>query len=145
MNRNYNYYQGNNYGFTNYQRDMFNPILFNESEGYMKGNMFRNLYDPYKNYQMPVLKPTNEQEKMFLDMAEASFAAHDLNLYLDLYPSDGNMIDLFNQYREKANELTMAYEKKYGPIVLSSNALNTSPFLWQTQSFPWNVGGVSNV
>ena len=145
MNNNYNYYRENDYRFNNYQRNMDNPMLFNEQEGYMKGNMFRNLYSPYGNYQIPILKPTSKQEKMFLDMAEASFAAHDINLYLDLYPNDGNMLELFNKYREKANELTFVYEKEYGPIILSSSSLNTSPFLWQTQSFPWNVGGVSNV
>ena len=112
----------------------------NNNYNYYRENDYR-----FNNYQIPILKPTSKQEKMFLDMAEASFAAHDINLYLDLYPNDGNMLELFNKYREKANELTFVYEKEYGPIMLSSNSLNTSPFLWQTQSFPWNVGGVSNV
>ena len=78
-------------------------------------------------------------------MSEAEFAAHDLNLYLDLYPNDGNALDLFNKYRKEANKLMMEYEEKYGPILISSDSLNTSPFLWQTLIFPWNMEGLSNV
>lgn len=141
MNKDFNYdyypFDGN--------RDMNDPKYFTEKEGYLRGNMFRNLYSQYKNYEPMALTPTNEQEEMFLRMSEADFAAHDLNLYLDLYPNDGNAIDLFNRYRKEANRLRDAYEEKYGPILISSDSLNTSPFLWQTQIFPWNMEGLSNV
>ncbi len=30
-------------------------------------------------------------------------------------------------------------------ILISSDSLNTSPFLWQTLIFPWNMEGLSNV
>ena len=75
-------------------------------------------------------------------MAEAEFAAHDLNLYLDLHPQDGNILDLFNQYRRQGNQLMMEYEKKYGPLTTSSDTLNTSPFMWEAQAFPWSTGGM---
>ena len=141
MNRDFNY----NYYPNNMDRDMNNPKFFTEKEGYLRGNMFRNLYSEYKNYEPQVLRPMNEQEEMFLRMSEAEFTAHDLNLYLDLYPNDGNAIDLFNKYRKESNRLMMAYEEKYGPILISSDSLNTSPFLWQTLIFPWNMEGLSNV
>ena len=141
MNRNFNY----NYYPSNMDRDMNNPSFFNKEEGYIKGNMFRNLYSQYKNYEPAILRPANEQEEMFLRMSEAEFAAHDLNLYLDLHPNDGNALDLFNKYRKEANRLMMEYEEKYGPILISSDSLNTSPFLWQTLIFPWNMEGLSNV
>ena len=143
MNRDFSY----NYNcyFHNMDRDMSNSKFFNENEGYLRGNMFRNLYNQYKNYQPQVLRPTNEQEEMFLKMSVAEFAAHDLNLYLDLYPNDGNVLDLFNKYRKEANKLMMEYEEKYGPILVNSDSLNTSPFLWQTLIFPWNMEGLSNV
>ena len=143
MNRDFNY----NYNCypNNMDRDMNNPKFFTEIEGYLRGNMFRNLYSQYKNYEPAILRPTNEQEEMFLRMSEKEFAAHDLNLYLDLYPNDGNALDLFNKYRKEANKLMMEYEEKYGPILISSDSLNTSPFLWQTLIFPWNMEGLSNV
>ena len=140
MNRNFNY----NY-YPNMDRDMNNPKYFTHKEGYLRGNMFRNLYKGYMNYQPAVLRPTNEQEEMFLRLSEAEFAAHDLNLYLDLYPNDGNALELFNKYRMETNRLMMEYEKKYGPILINSDSLNTSPFLWQTLIFPWNMEGLSNV
>ena len=140
MNRNFNY----NY-YPNMDRDMNNPKYFTPKEGYLRGNMFRNLYKGYMNYQPAVLRPTNEQEEMFLRLSEAEFAAHDLNLYLDLYPNDGNALELFNKYRMETNRIMMEYEKKYGPILISSDSLNTSPFLWQTLIFPWNMEGLSNV
>lgn len=119
-----------------------NPTLFSSSEGFAKGNMFSNNYTPYKNYQPQVLRATSEQEQLFLQMAEADFAAHDLNLYLDLHPQDGNMLDLFNQYRRQTNQLMMEYEQKYGPLTTSSDTLNQSPFMWTAQAFPWNTGGM---
>lgn len=118
------------------------PSLTNPQDGFIKGNMFKNLYNPYKNYQPQALTANNDQEALFLRMAEVEFAAHDLNLYLDLHPQDGNMIDLFNQYRMESNQLLVEYEKKYGPINISSDSLNQSPFLWQTLTFPWNEGGL---
>ena len=78
MNRDFNY----NYYPNNMDRDMSNPKFFTEKEGYLRGNMFRNLYSQYKNYEPQTLRPTTEQEEMFLRMSEAEFAAHDLNLYL---------------------------------------------------------------
>ncbi len=142
MNRNINY--SYNY-YENMNRDMENPNFFMENEGYLKGNMFKNLYKPYMNYEPAILRPNGQQEKLFLKLAEAEFAAHDLNLYLDLYPNDGNALDLFNKYRKMANKLMMEYEEMYGPILVSSDSLNTSPFLWQTLTFPWNMEGLSNV
>ena len=143
MNRDFNY--NYNYYPNNMDRDMSNPKFFTEKEGYLRGNMFRNLYSQYKNYEPQTLRPTTEQEEMFLRMSEAEFAAHDLNLYLYLYPNDGNALDLFNKYRKEANRLMMDYEEKYGPILISSDSLDTSPFLWQTLIFPWNMEGLSNV
>ena len=107
MNRNFNY----NY-YPNMDRDMNNPKYFTEKEGYLRGNMFRNLYSRYKNYEPQILRPTTEQEEMFLRMSEAEFAAHDLNLYLDLYPNDGNALDLFNKYRKDMEDYLIGIEKK---------------------------------
>lgn len=119
-----------------------NPSLTAPKDGFTKGNMFKNLYNPYKNYHPQTLKAMNDQEALYLRLAEIEFAAHDLNLYLDLHPQDGNMLDLFNQYRMEGNQLMMEYERKYGPINIVSDSLNQSPFLWQTQAFPWNEGGL---
>ena len=104
--------------------------------------MFKDSYIPYKNYTPQVLTPTSEQDDLFLRLSEQEFAAHDLNLYLDLNPQDGNMLETFNQYRKEANNLLNEYEARYGVINISSEALKDSPFKWEMENFPWNEGGM---
>lgn len=135
----YNY---NNYLLNNYLRNTTpsignrQPALYTPEEGYNKGNLFTNLYNSYKNYKPVELVPRNEQEALFLELSQNDFAAHELNLYLDLFPGDVTMLTLFNDYRKKANELTREYENKYGPLTVSSDNLS-STFLWEKQSWPW--------
>ena len=50
--------------------------------------------------------------ELLLNVNQLSFAAHELNLYLDIYPNDTQMIELFNHYRSMANEAIERYEKK---------------------------------
>ena len=68
-----------------------------------------------------------------------AFAAHELNLYLDLHPEDTTMLTLFNDYRQKTNDLTKQYEEKYGPLSISSDALTQAPFMWEQNAWPWEV------
>ena len=144
---NYNYFNEDwyknlpqtNYSYRNLNSNMntFNPTLVNPNEGYIRGNIFSNLYDQYKNYKPAQLRPTNEKERIFLELAQNSFAEHELNLYLDLNPNDVSMLKLFNDYREKCKILTEEYESKYGPLSISSNVLNQSPFMWDKNPWPW--------
>ena len=59
-------------------------ILENINEGYSKGNAFKNLYVPYKNYKVKKLVPRNEQEDLFFKLSAAAFYAHEINLLLDI-------------------------------------------------------------
>jgi capsule polysaccharide modification protein KpsS len=113
------------------------PSLFNPSEAYLKGNLFVDLYKPYKDYKPATLHATSERDKLFLALSEMAFCAHELNLYLNVHPEDNSMIALFNDYRRETNRLMVEYESKFGPITLSSDALNNTPWLWATQDWPW--------
>lgn len=117
------------------------PTLFTPKEGYEKGNLFSNLYDSYKNYKPASLVASNEQDALFLELSQNSFAAHDLNLYLDLHPDDVTMLALFNDYRTKTNQLMNEYEQKYGPLTVSSED-NSTNFLWESKPWPWEGGNV---
>lgn len=119
--------------------DMNNMALIMPSIGYDRGNLFKDLYDQYKNYKPDTLETKTEQEKLFLELARMSFAAHELNLYLDLNPDDVGMLKLFNDYRHKSNELRREYEEKYGPLCINSNSLNNTPFMWEKSPWPWEV------
>ena len=105
---NYNWYRDMNRKNTDYN----NQKLFNPKEGFIKGNMFSNLYNQYKNYQPVVLNPKNEQQKLLFDLQGICFAAHELNLYLDTHPEDQSMLMLFNDYCEKERKLAKEYEEK---------------------------------
>lgn len=137
---NYNYLNDTMYqnmrinSMRNYNR---NSSLFTPIDGYNNGNMFSNLYSQYKNYRPAQLSGNTEKEKMLLEIGRLSFAAHDLNLYLDLYPNDESMLTLFNDYRKSADELISQYEAKYGPLNVNSNSLENGPFKWINGPWPW--------
>ena len=121
-------FKGNN----NYQGNL---KLTNPLNGYLKGNIFEDLYDGYKNISIPKLKFNSTKEEMLFNINEMSFYSHDLNLYLDNYPNDKNALDLYKKYSNMTNALIKEYESKYGPIEVSGSSSNI-PFNW-VSSFPW--------
>lgn len=133
-----------NYVNNNYNQPIFtensNPNkLYDPYQGFIRGNLYKSLYNGYKVNPMD-LKPANEQAKMLTQLDSLCFATTDLNLYLDVFPEDKDMIQLFNQYRTQENLLMEEYQRKFGPITLSSNANNTYPFIWINSPWPWEGG-----
>ena len=116
----------------NQQNNIVSPY-----EGFIRGNMFKNLYDPYKVNTPFEIRPLNQQAEMLTQINALGFALIDLNLYLDVYPNDNETINLFNKYRLQKKELLNNYENQYGPIELSSDALNTYPWSWDNKPWPW--------
>lgn len=110
--------------------------LVNVEEGFRRGNIFANLYWPYKKQTYNFI-PKNERQKLLVDIMENGFYAHELNLYLDNYPSDSEKISLFNEYNNKTMKLINDYNNKYEPITLSSNNLNEVPWIWEDSPWPW--------
>lgn len=113
--------------------DLYTPI-----EGYMKGNMFRDLYDPFRNYTPSKLTPRNAQEEVLLNLSQMHFAMHEANLYLDNFPNDRNMIQKFNEYRKAYDELLNEYQSKYGPLEINNPYMTNSPFAWTNDIWPWD-------
>ena len=141
---NYNYFDTFNNTFlppqmSNYDNyNTMNNMLFGPYEGYIKGNMFRNLYEQYKNYQPAPITPMNEQEEALLNLNQFQFAMHELNLYLDVFPNDANMMNQFVTFRNNYNKLLSEYENKYGALNINSTSLNSIPFRWSSTPWPWN-------
>lgn len=106
-------------------------------EGFLRGNLFYNLYVPYKNYKYRQINPVSEKEYNMLMVQAYAFAAHDLELYLDVNPNDSNAIVLRNKYFDLYKSFKNQYENKYGPICLDSNLLNNKTWLWNTKVWPW--------
>lgn len=117
--------------------DKNNPNLVDPKEGFLRGNLFANLYDPYKNYKYGMLKATNEREELLYSILMYKFALKDLNLYLDNYPNNSQMINLYNKYLTEEKKLCNQYEMKYGPLTVDSENLGNTSWKWIKSPWPW--------
>lgn len=116
-----------------------NLDLYTPYEGYIRGNLFKNMYDQYKNFQPGKIKINSEQEEMLLNIGQIAFAAHELNLLLDNYPNNQEALDLFNKYQRMTDEVIKNYERRYGPLNVSSMDMKTIPFKWENDKWPWEM------
>lgn len=132
----YNYIN-NNYNQPMYTKDENPASLYDPYNGFIRGNMFPNLYNGYKLDKPLDIKPNNDKQSLLLYVDALSFAAHDINLYLDVYPNDKDMINLYNQYRMEANNLMEEYQNKFGPLLVSNDSTNTVPWSWDNRPWPW--------
>ena len=132
-------YVNNNYNQPMYTEDVNSKKVYDPYQGFIRGNMFPTLYNGYGIKNLDI-NPTNEQARMLTTLSALEFAAHDINLYLDLHPEDKDMIELYNQYRIESNELRDKYENAYGPILASSNTTNQIPWNWKNSPWPWERG-----
>lgn len=114
-----------------------NNNLFEPYQGFVRGNMFQNLYSQYgKIYDV---KPMNEQAELLTYIDVLDFACIDLDLYLDVFPDNSKMIQFYNQLMNEKKKAEAKYEEMYGPISLSSNTLNTMPWAWIICPWPWEA------
>lgn len=111
------------------------PKTVSEEEGFLRGNMFANEYEPYKN--MTYIKPKikGERELYLFKIMEVCFAINDYNLYLDVHPNDKDILTKYKTATEKLHRLTKEYEEKYGPLSINASAYDT--FKWIESPWPW--------
>lgn len=135
----------NSYNEINMPNATFNIVeyrnnnLYTPSEGLNKGNMFKELYNPYKNYIYKIVVK-GKKEELLLSIQELTFALKDLNLYLDLHPDDKNALETFKNYSEELKRHKEIYNKEYS--ALCANEVNKNYFDWVNSPWPWdNMGG----
>ena len=116
-----------------------NVILYDDKDGFMYGNMFKNEYDSYKSYRPVQLESNTELGKLLLKIYQYDFALNDLSLYLDLHPDDGDVYKVFKKYTEELRKCVDVYEKKYGPMELDNSQY--SNYLWDEGPWPF-IGGM---
>lgn len=141
--KNYNYTNMNMYDKQNsFNNNTYNNLkqenLYDPYNGLIRGNMFKNLYDPYLNKEPYEIKPMNEQAALLTQIDSLAFAMTDLNLYLDVFPDDKEKINLYNQYRSEQKNMLSEYESKFGPLTQNSNSLNSYPWAWNNMPWPWD-------
>lgn len=114
---------------------MINNELFEPYQGFIRGNMFKSLYDQYgKVYD---IKPLNEQAELLTYIDIYNFACIDLKLYLDINEDDEELINIYNMYSAELKKYMMEYENKYGPLTENSIFMKDGGN-WLTP-FPWEV------
>ena len=109
--------------------------LFDVYNGFIRGNMFPDLYNTYKITRPYDVKPMNEQAELLTKVDAYCFAAHELNLYLDTHPDDRDMINLFKELSQDSKSAIDEYENKYGPLFVDSSI--SYPWTWNKFPWPW--------
>ncbi|MEG0026436.1 MAG: spore coat protein CotJB [Bacilli bacterium] len=123
-----------------YEQNNFNKIqqndIYDPYNGFIRGNMFPELFNNYKTNPYEI-RPMNEQAELLTYIDALDFATLDLNLYLDIHPTNQKAIALFNQYNIQKKEYIKKYESNYGPLLTNSEYLNNCPWPWVKNPWPW--------
>ncbi len=130
---------GINLGMPNMEeKPMVEPTknVLSSEEGFLRGNMYKDEFKPYKNYTYRKIEPLGKREKLLFEIMQYDFAINDLNLCLDLHPDDASLYQLFQKYVKLACDKYLEYGKLYGPLLLDET--NGSTFNWISDPWPWN-------
>ena len=106
-------------------------------QGFIRGNMFANLYDGYKNYKPDDINSSSERENLLNQWQQYNFALVDLNLYLDTHPNDSNALKLYQNYLNITKKIGDKYEEMYGPLTTDSNTASKNGWNWIRSPWPW--------
>jgi len=117
--------------------ESMNNELYNSYEGYTRGNMFKNLYEPYMNYKPKQIIPKNEKEELLLNLNKIQFCTHELSLVLDIDPNNISILKEFNKYKNEYDRLLKEYESKYEVINIEGANYNENSYGWQKDKWPW--------
>ena len=72
---NNNFYEIPNDWYNEFNNNFMNNTNLSEPKnGFLRGNLFNNLYDPYKNYKYRELKPNNKREELLYNILMYNFA-----------------------------------------------------------------------
>ncbi len=133
-----NFFDLNKLGQNKNQLEKTNIEIVTPIEALSKGNMDKNLYNQFENYQPVLLNKNNPN-----DMLKAyNFILIDLQLYLDVHPEDENVKELFNEYVRRWHETKEKVQKINGPLYLASTA-DSQNLNWDWQK-KWPFEGKMN-
>ena len=117
-----------------------NSNFLTAKEGFLRGNMFKNEYKPYKNLTYINIKPKCEREAKLFNVMQYAFAINDLNLYLDLHPDDTKVVKLFEDLVKEEKEAKKEYMQSYGPLTVTK--VKGDKFDWIDSPWSWDdLGG----
>ena len=77
--------------------------IVDPKEAFNRGNLYDYYFWPYK--YVANIKPNNERDALMTNIQIYSFAAHELNLYLDNFPNNTEAVDNYRNISAKLDEL----------------------------------------
>ena len=83
---------------------------------------------------------TSEKERLTVELAAASFAAIEAQLYLDTHPNDRAALEYHAQYAGIADRLREKYGKAYGPLFAHESG-GEDCWEWTQTPWPWVIEG----
>lgn len=120
------------------QDKLNNKNYFTARDGFLRGNMFKNEYKPYKNLTYINLNPKTDREIKLFNVMQYSFAINDLNLYLDLHPEDKDALNQLKEYILEEEKAKKDYIRSYGPL----EVCNTFGDKFNWIDGPWSWEGL---
>ena len=119
---------------------MDNNKFFSAKEGFLRGNMFKNEYKPYKNLTFIKKSPKNDREAKLYNVMCYGFAITDMNLYLDTHPEDKNALSFLKELIMEEEKAKKEYIMDYGPLDICD--IKGDKFEWVNGPWSWeNSGG----
>lgn len=106
--------------------------------GFYLGNIFSDMYKPYKNYKPKRVNAYSEQQKMLLRIQELDFIVNDLNLYLDVNPKDMRVYEIFKKHSIELERLKKQYYEMYQVLELLCDT--NGKYTWINDPWPWDGG-----
>lgn len=109
-------------------------------EGFLRGNLFKNEYKPYKNLTYIDIEPKNDREAKLYNVMCYRQAINDMNLYLDVHPEDSSALKYLEELIKEEENAKKEYINSYGPL----NVCDTKgdKFEWINSPWPWeDLGG----
>lgn len=110
--------------------------ILSVKEGFLRGNMFKDEYEPYKNLTFLDITPKSDREAKLLNVMSYSFAINDLNLYLDLHPQDKKVLKLLEKLIMEEKSAKEKYISLYGPLDVCDT--KGDKFKWIDSPWSWD-------
>lgn len=117
-----------------------NRKFLSAKEGFIRGNIFKDEYKPYKNLTYINIEPKNDREAKLYNVMSYTQAINDMNLYLDIHSEDTNALNYLKELIKEEEKAKMEYENSYGSL----NVCDTKgdKFEWIDSPWPWEgLGG----
>ena len=113
--------------------------FFGLKEGFESGNILKQEYLPYKNHKIPSVTTNNEKDSLLVELMMEYDYMHDLNLILDIYPTDKESLALFLDMRNQYLKTREEYVKRFGPLCVEDANDTNGPFNYVTVPSPWLI------